>query len=95
MVNGMPVETVWMGKFSSSWETGTPSTPATTSCGCDGAELRLGLAHLAEEQSVALLEAHGNLADFEIEHDFVCAGLLAADTKPCPAWDVRRTAALR
>ena len=34
MVKGMPVETVWMGRFSSSSATGRPSTLATTSCGC-------------------------------------------------------------
>ena len=42
-----------------------------------GAELRLGLTHLAEEQTIALFEAHRNLADFQIEYDLIRTGVLA------------------
>ena len=95
MVNGIPVETVWMGRFSSSSETGTPSTLRNFGVRVHAPELRLRLAHLAEEQAVALLEPHRNLADLQVEHDFILAPSAGASTMRCRAWDVRRRAALR
>ena len=45
--------------------------------GVGSSELRFGLSHLAEEQPVALLKAHRNLADLQIENNFVVARMLA------------------
>ena len=65
-----------MGRLSSSCRDGNAEHVGDDVMRMGRAELRFGLAHLAEEQAVTLLEAHGNFADFEIEHDFVGARLL-------------------
>ncbi len=77
MVKGMPVETVWMGRFSSSSATWKAEHLGDNVVRMRRAELRFGLTHLAEEQTIALLEAHRNLADLQVEYDLIRTGVLA------------------
>ncbi len=67
MVNGMPVEMVWMGRFSSSSESGKSERLRNPRVLMRFAELRLCLAHLAEEPAVAHLKADGHPPDIQVQ----------------------------
>ncbi len=65
-----------MGRLSIQFGDREPENAGDNLVRMRGAEFRFGLTHLAEEQTVALLEAHRNFADLQIEHDLVRIAML-------------------